>query len=309
MRNRPSRGRLSAALLSGLALATLCLAMAMPAAASARLAVGISDAGYGFFSDPLFTRVHAPVARDSAPWNVAVTHNRTRLITIRNWLAWAKMAHVTPLISFGGYSNSDVPSTAQYKAAVKQFLKDFPTVRNYTAWNEPDWIYRSLSRKPAQAAAYFNTLQGLCRSCTVAAGDAYLPAANLAPWLKQYARYLRYRPKAWALHPYDDVRGHKTAQLRTLMHYTRGPIWLDEISGVEQRGHWHFPSKQSTAAAARDEKFLFSLPKRYHQITAIYHYQWQASAQQPWDSGLLDTRGRPRPAYTVWANAVRGKLP
>ena len=311
MRNRPSRGRLSATLMSGLALATLCLAMAMamPAAASARVAVGVSDGSSTFMTDPLFKKLHAPVVRDIVPWNVALRHNHTAVNAIGVWLAAAKKANATPLISFGGYSSFDVPTVSQYKTAVRKFLKLFPSVHNYTAWNEPDWIYRSLSRKPALSAAYFNTLQSLCRRCTVAAGDVYLPAAQLGSWLSRYVPGLHYRPKAWALHPYDDVRGHSTAQLRTLMRHTSGPIWLDEISGVERRGHWRFPYQQSSAAAGRDEKFLFSLPKLYHRITAIYHYQWRAVAIQHWDSGLLDTRGRPRPAYSVFANAVRGKLP
>ena len=309
MRNRPSRGRLSATLMSGLALAILCLAMAMPAAASARVAVGVSDGGYTFMTDPLFQKLHAPVVRDIVPWNVALRHDHSAVKSIGTWLAWAKTDHATPLISFAGYSSFDVPTASQYKTAVQKFLKLFPSVHNYSAWNEPDWIYRSLSRKPALAAAYFNTLQSLCRRCTVAAGEAYLPAPNLGSWLRRYVGGLHYRPKAWAFHPYDDVRSHSTAQLQVFMRYTSGPIWLDEISGVERRGHWHFPYQQSSAAAGRDEKFLFSLPKRYHRITAIYHYEWRALAAQHWDSGLLDTNGRPRPAYSVFANAVRGKLP
>jgi hypothetical protein len=34
-------------------------------------------------------------------------------------------------------------------------------------------------------------------------------------------------------------------------------------------------------------------------VTAVYWYQF-AGAPGGWDSGLLDSRGRPRPAYCVW---------
>jgi hypothetical protein len=288
----------------------LCLTLALPGAASAGLTVGVNDNGYSFFSDPLFTKLHVRVARMGVPWDVAIKQDKRQLNYDRAWLTWAKMDHVTPLISFGLDGGSTyIPSTAKYRAAVQKFLRTFPSVRNYTAWNEPDWIYRTLSRNPAQAAAYFNTLTVLCRSCTIAAGDLYLPVPHLGPWLQKYARALHYRPKAWALHPYDDVRGHKTAQIQTFMKYTRGPVWLDEISGVESRGHWHFPDRQSVAAAGRDERFLFALPKRFHRITAIYHYQWRAVPHVGWDSGLLGTDGKPRPAYSTFAAAVKGHLP
>jgi Glycosyl hydrolase catalytic core len=201
---------------------------------------------------------------------------------------------------------------------VRAFIHDFPTVKLYTAWNEPDWIYRpALANHPTLAAAYYNALVKNCRGCTVAAGDLYRPVSGtgggLGAWIKAYQKGLRSKPRAWALHPYDDVRGHKTAQIQTLERYVGGAqVWLTEISGLIRRGHWAFPPKQSPAAAAKDEQFLFALPKRFHHITAIYHYQWQGTVDGPhtgWDSGLLGPKGVPRPAYWVVYNAAHGKLP
>ena len=65
-----------------------------------------------------------------------------------------------------------------------------------------------------------------------------------------------------------------------------GPIWLTEISGVERRGHCGCPNL-SPNRANTDERYLFTLPKRFHRIQRIYHYQWQAVTWAPWDSGLL----------------------
>ncbi len=131
----------------------------------------------------------------------------------------------------------------------------------------------------------------------------YLPATQLTPWIKAYKKGLHVKPSGWALHNYYDVRQHKATQLKALMKLTSGPIWLDEISGVERRGHWQYKN-QSAAAAARDEKFLFSLPHRYHRVARIYHYQWADDPAVGWDSGLVDRHGKPRPAYFVIKKAT-----
>ncbi len=292
-----------------LPLTCLCVlaVAAAPAAASAKLMVGVSDNNFYMFGAPRFQKLHVSTARDIVFWNAAVTKNKTALNTARTWITLAKETGATPLISFTGNGNY-IPTVAQYTAAVKAFIRDFPSVKLYTAWNEPDWIYHSLSRNPRLAAAYFNALVKACRGCTIVAGDLYRPASELGPWIRAYKAGLHYRPAAWALHPYDDIRSHTTSQIRTMEANTSGPIWLDEISGVEVRGHWQYRN-QGVVAAGRDEKFLFSLPKRFPRIARIYHYQWQASPKTPWDSALIGPLGAPRPAYYTFVDALHGKLP
>lgn len=300
--------RLGATLRTLLPLAILCAAAAAaPGSASAKVIVGMSDNNYAMFTQPRFQSLHITTVRDMVSWNVAVQRNKRELYQVNAWLGWAKAVHAAPLISFSGNGNY-VPTVAQYTAAIKAFIKRFPSVKAYTAWDEPDWMYRSLYRKPTLAAAYFNALVKSCRRCTIVAGDVHLPAAQLGRWLRAYKRGLHYRPVAWALHPYIDVRTHSTAQLRAMEANTSGPIWLDEVSGSLARGHWSYPN-QSAAAAGRDERFLFSLPKRFHRITRIYHYQWQANVKVPWDSALLAPSGAPRPAFSEFVNALHGKLP
>ena len=274
---------------------------AAPASAGA-VTVGIADSGTSYFTNPLFTALNIHQARDVVVWNAAVL-NGGDLAGARAWIDAAQAVHVTPLISFAGNGNY-IPTVKQYTAAVKAFIHDFPSVKLYTAWNEPDWIYRSLSKNPKLAAEFDNALVAACKGCTVAAGDLYLAAPQLGTWIKSYERYLKPRPKVWALHPYNDVRTLKTSQIQTLMKLTSGQVWLDEISGVERRGHWPYPN-QSVTAAAKDEQFLFALPKRFPRITRIYHYQWQDNPGVGWDSGLLDPNGKPRPAYYVLQKAAK----
>jgi hypothetical protein len=288
-------------------------AAAPAATAKPRLTVGIGDNGAAMFSSPQFTAVHPQAARLIVFWNVAVMKNKKYLNYARGWVKDAQRDGVQPMVSFGGNGNY-IPTVRQYTAAVKAFIHDIPSVKLYTAWNEPDWVYRSLSRNPGLAAAYFNALVRYCRRCTVAAGDVYRASSDgLASWVRAYRRGLHYRPKAWALHNYHDVRGHSTSQIRAFEGAIGrgGQIWLTEISGLIRRGHWQFKN-QSPAAANRDERYLFALPKRFHRITAIYHFQWQGTVDGPntgWDSGLIGPKGVPRPAYWTVKNAAHGKLP
>lgn len=293
---------------------------AVPAGAGA-VVIGIGDSNAAMFWNPNFTALGITTARDIVPWDVMTRRaDRGDLANFRFWLSQAEAAHVTPLISFGAdFTNpaaNYVPTVRQYKTAVQAFLKAFPQIKDYTAWNEPDFSYRSLARKPTLAANYFNTLYTLCHRCTVLAGDVYLPAsgtayidhaaATLRPWLRAYIKGIHHRPAGWALHDYTEIRGRNTSQLRILMSMTSGPIWLDETGGVLRRGHWKYRN-QSAAAAARDEQYLLSLTRRYHRIARIYHYQWQSNPKAGWDSGLLAANGRPRPAYTVLLNWMRGR--
>ncbi len=285
-----------------LSCAIVCAAM-LPSAASA-LVVGIGDQNAGMFSDPRFLALHIHEARLTVSWDVATAPSRrAELRADTAWLKAAAADNIIPLVSFSGIGNY-IPTVRQYTQAVSAFIHKFPKVTRYTPWNEPDWVYRSLSRHPLLAASFFNALVRQCRHCTVLAGDLYLPAPQLGPWVRAYRKGLAFRPAGWALHNYYDVRSHTTAQLQALMNLTSGPIWLDEISGVEDRGHWQYKN-QSPAAAARDEQFMFSLARRFKRISRIYHYQWQSATIAGWNSGLISPTGRIWPAYYVLQKAAR----
>lgn len=292
---------------------------ASASAASAQVVIGIGDSNTAMFSNPQFVALGVTTARYVIPWDVVTRKaDAGDLAAFRAWLSAAQADHVSPLISFGAdYTNpaaNYVPTVGQYQTAVKAFLNAFPQIKTYTAWNEPDFSYRSLARNPALAANYFNALYNLCHGCTVLAGDVYLPAtgtafidhaaATLGPWLRAYVKGIHHRPSGWALHDYTEVRGHNTSQLKILMSLTSGPIWLDETGGVLRRGHWQYKN-QSASAAAKDEQFLLSLTTRYRRIARIYHYQWQANPLAGWDSGLLAAGGSQRPAYTVLLNWIK----
>lgn len=303
-------------MLLGIVLALGCAAAAPVVAVAVTIGIGSGDRS--MFSDPRFLALHVTTARTVVPWDIATRRaDRGQLQSFRAWLRAAAAARVDPLVSFGADQTNPaanvVPTVTQYRYAVKRFLRRFPEISNYTAWNEPDFSWRRLARDPALAANYFNALDLLCLRCTVLAGDVYLPttgqrsinhaAGLLGPWLRAYIRGVHHRPDGWALHDYRDARDHNAAQLRTLLSMTSGPVWLDETGGVLRRGSW---PHQSAKAAAGDERFLVSLAKRYHRVKRIYHYQWHGVSSAGWDSGLIAPSGRPRPAYTVLLNRLRG---
>jgi hypothetical protein len=281
-------------------------AIAAPAAASAKVIVGMSDQNAAFFSDPKFTALHIHEARLVVPWDVASSPSqRSALSDVSAWLSAASATNVSPLISFGD-NHKYVPNVHQYVIAVRAFLKRFPQVHQYTAWNEPDFPWLSIARNPWLAAQYFNQLVFASRGKhnMILAGDMFMPAPQLGAYLRQYVRYLSVRPSGWALHDYRDIRARSTAQLSTFQRYTSGPIWLDETGGIERRGHWEYRN-QSATAAGKDEAWLFSMLRRYPRIGYVFHYQWQAWPTAGWDSGLIDPNGRERPAYKVVAAATR----
>lgn len=282
------------------ALAAVLGTMSLSAASAPAYTVGIGGIFPTGFANPLFLALHVHEARVGVPWNAAITRDPGQRLVLKAWLAAAKAAHVTPLISFSGIGHVS-PSVRQYSKAILAFVKQFPSVKRYTPWNEPDWTPRPLWKHPAQAAGYFNALHAACRHCTVLAGDVYLPAKQLRPWLAKYVKALHYRPSGWALHNYYDVRYHDAAQLKVLMKLTHGPIWLDETGGVEARSNW--PTK-SPKRAAVDERYLFSLPHRFHRISRVYHYHWQLTRLGSWDSALIGFNGGIRPAYWVVKKAA-----
>jgi hypothetical protein len=304
MINRSRKALLSLAL-------AVAFAAALPAAAGA-VVVGISDQTPAMFTDPHFTSLKIKQARLVVSWNIMDGHHDGELNATAAWVGTAFKAGVSPLISFGGDNRpgegNNVPSVGQYSFYVQKFLKRFPTIKQYTAWNEPDWPYRhGVADHPEVAAAYFNQLAFWCHGCTVVAGDfSDLPANQLRPYVKAYAKHLRHKPAAWAIHNYRDVRSHTTNVLKMLSSLTKGPIWLTEISGVERRGHWPYPNQNATAAG-RDEAFLFSLPKKFPRIARIYHYQWRDVPSAHWDSGLLGPNGEIRPALNVIAKVTGGQ--
>jgi hypothetical protein len=145
-----------------------------------------------------------------------------------------------------------------------------------------------------------------CRGCRVVAADL-LDLPSITKWIPVFKKAVKRRPRIWGLHNYGDANRFTTVGTRRMLRLTRGELWFTETGGVVKRSRTSpikFRSGVSHAADATDFvlRRLARLSSRVKRVY-LYHFQYQG-ADNPWDSGILDRSGRPRPAYKVvhkWA--------
>jgi hypothetical protein len=141
-------------------------------------------------------------------------------------------------------------------------------------------------------------------------GAELLDMPNMADWVDAYQEHLgkERSPRYWGLHNYLDANRLRTTGTRTLLGHTRGQIWFTETGGIVKRKKTKntvsFP--ESTTHAAKATRWVFDeLVPLSRRVTRVYLYQWNAKRGDSWDSGLVDPRGRPRPAFTVVRRELR----
>src|SRR2546421_1695485 len=97
---------------------------------------GIGDEQTQMFGSPLWRQLHMRIARYIAPYD-AVAHRDT-LARATAWIRAAEEQHVKVLVAFY-YSKrrpTVLPSVGSYRRMVQKFVRHFPYVRQYQAWNE-----------------------------------------------------------------------------------------------------------------------------------------------------------------------------
>ena len=92
-----------------------------------------------------------------------------------------------------------------------------------------------------------------------------------------------------------------------MIKHAKGQIWFTETGGIVGRRNKDkvgFPESAAHAAVATRWVFdeLVPLSRR---ITRVYLYHWNAVRGDNWDSGLIDARGRARPALRVVRTVLR----
>jgi hypothetical protein len=108
-------------------------------------------------------------------------------------------------------------------------------------------------------------------------------------------------PTVWGLHNYADVNRLQGWRTRELAHALGGQIWLTETGGIVRFGR-AFPNRRGSGLrrAARVLQFALRLAASQPSIKHVYVYDWSgASRATPFDAGLTDRFGRPRPGYRV----------
>jgi hypothetical protein len=287
-----------------LVVALAVVALYVPASGGA-LVVGIGDQKPEMFTDPLFEGLGIQHARLAVSWDaMEVDWERAE---VDQWLDQARAAGVTPLIGFTHARGDDrrvLPTPERFKYEFRQFRARYPWVTTFATWNEANHCGEPTCHRPSLVAAYYRAMTRECPSCTILAAEV-LDMPNMASWVDAFQQHLRRagspRPRLWGLHNYIDANRMRTSGTRALLAHTVGHIWFTETGGIVERRNKHkvgFPESPQHAAAATRWVFdkLVPLSRR---ITRVYLYHWNASRGDNWDSGLIDWRGRARPALGV----------
>jgi hypothetical protein len=301
-------------------------AAAKPAAKAARTPVahtastyltGLGDESPEMFSNADAQQLKTKIARYIAPYD-AVAHSYS-LDKAKAWIKYAEGQHMQILVAFyhSEYSPLRLPSVAQYKHYVEKFIKLFPRVHQYQAWDESNRgnIRGVLASPSASATAqYYQALIRVCKGCT-AVGLDVLDANDISPTLRYISEFKReigklrtVMPKIWGLHNYSDINRRESWRTRQLSRAMGGQIWLTETGGIVQFGG-AFPNRNGSGLkrAAKVLTYMFNVAGSQPQIKRLYIYNWiGGNTRTRFDAGLTDNHHRPRPGYVIVCKHLHG---
>jgi hypothetical protein len=322
---RPPRPRLLATLatalvlLAGLSIAPGALGSAKPprAHAAASYLTGLGDESDEMFGSQLWAQLHTKIVRYIAPYD-AVAHSYS-LDKATLFIREAEAHHQQVLVAFyhSEYTPLRLPSVASYQRDVQKFVKRFPHVRQYQAWDEANrgYIRGALASPSAVAdAMYYQALIRVCHGCTVIGLDV-LDAQDIGPTLEyisefrhEIGRLRTIMPKIWGLHNYSDINRLESWRTRELSRALGGQVWLTETGGIVQFGG-AFPNKRGSGLtrASKVLKYMFAVAGSQPQIKRLYIYDWTGgSASTRFDAGLMNAHDQPRPGYVVVCKQLHG---
>jgi hypothetical protein len=290
----------------------LCAAPASHAAAT----VGVSDQNPLTFTDPLFKPLNMKVARYIAPYDVMSDSKQAAVLD--QWIKNAKADNQKILISFEHSRRSGqqkkAPSVAAYTKALKKFKAKYPSVKEWSPWNEvnrcqtggrnegqPTAICSIKKNGPKLAAQYYAAARKVCgTSCKIVALDI-LDGENVGgavSYIRAFKRYAKPTPKIWGIHNYSDTNRFSSKRTKALLAATgKGEVWLTETGGIVKMGT-SFPF--STSRAAKALGCMFTLAKSSSRIKRLYVYQFNgAPSGSTFDAGVVGIDGTKRLGYTV----------
>lgn len=274
---------------------------------------GIGDDQDEMFANPLWQQLHTKIVRDIVPYDVAVRPYNLEHAT--EWIRAAEAQHQRILVAFyhSEYTPSRMPSVATYKRDVAKFIKLFPHIREYQAWDEAN--RGNVHSGPAQFsspsavedAKYYQALKRDCIPCTVVGLDV-LDQDDIYPTIDYIEEFKReiYRlhtlmPTVWGLHNYSDLNRLESWRTRDLVADLGGEVWLTETGGIVKFGG-AFPNKHGSGLtrAAKVLHFMFGVAASNPRIKRLYIYDWTGgTASTRFDAGLMNAHYKPRPGYVV----------
>jgi hypothetical protein len=281
---------------------TLLALSLMPAAAHARIGIGIADNKPDMFADTRFQELRLGYARLDLRWDVFSDPAATAQLDA--WMTGAHANGVQPLVTFDRSPAriSYNPTPQELAGALKAVRARYPFVKDFSSWNEAN-----MNKKPELVAKWWLALRKACPSCTVLATDL-LDKPNMIPWAQRFVKAAKRTPKVWGLHNYVDANTLSTKTTRKLLKSIGGNIWFTETGGIVRRANNSkliFPT--GTVRAAQVTSFIFGrLAKLSPRIQRVYLYHWDTGVGggPTWDSGFIGPEGETRPALSVLQGVV-----
>lgn len=295
-------------------LVPFCLAIASLAipATSQAFTTGLDDQSPSMYTSKYFKPLHIRTARYIAPYDIVEDSAQAR--SLFDWLTRAAQQHIEAHIAFthSRIHPNRLPSPAEYKQEIDKFKVDFAPfhVHSFEAWNEANrgnvnqggTVFHSPS--PSQAASYWEVLRSDCPGCTIVGLDV-LDSQNVSrtvSYIRAFQKAAKHQPSIYGLHNYSDTNRHHSTGTKAVLRATgRAKLWLTETGGVVKLGR-SFPNRhgEGLRRAAAALRYMFSLARSDRRIQRLYIYEWSsASRNDRFDAGLVDTRGKPRPGYSV----------
>jgi hypothetical protein len=319
---RPLALLLSGALLTvALVLATTPGAIAgasskQRARAAASYLTGVGDEQTEMFGNPLWQQLHTKIARYIAPYDAAV--RPYSLGQARQWIEAAQAQHQQVLVAFyhSEYTPTKMPSLAVYQRDVQKFVKLFPRVRQYQAWNETNRgnvAHLFSSPSALQSAEYYKALRSVCHGCTLTGLDI-LDGPSVSPSLRYISEFKRAilrlkvpMPSLWGLHNYSDTNRFQSTRTRAILAAVPGQVWLTETGGIVKFGG-AFPNRKGSGLkrASKALAYMFHLAASNSRIRRLYIFQWSgATGAARFDAGITDPHYNPRPGYVTVCRQLR----
>jgi len=316
------RLRLLTLVLSALAL------LALPAAAQARLTIGVAENNPQIFADPLFTKLKAKNVRVVVSWNVATARGSDEIVRVSQYLAAAQAARVTPLVTFEhARGNATIcnkrknrkkaqcklPSAKAYTKSIKAFHTLFPYVRNVVAWNEINHFTQPTSKNPKAAARFTSIARKVFKKGTVVAADILDQADNTrakhptfrstTKYVKKFRRYYKGPRKVCGVHNYSDINRFRTTGTKAIIKALGcKQVWLTEAGGIYKFTGFKASQKRQLKAT----RYMFKQARKIKAIKRLYVYTWFGGVTSRFDAGLV-AGGKPRKAYAEVRKQFRKK--
>ncbi len=288
---------LCAALMAAAVLAAPAHAVATPPL------VGIGEQNPEMFGDLQWRVLGLRDVRVIASYDAL--HSSWQRADLDAYMTAAHAAGARVLLGFGHSriesKEHHLPSVARFRHEFLAFRARYPWVKDYLTWNEANHCSQPTCNDPERAAAFYLTIRRHCPGCRIVAADV-LDGSKMLGWVRRFAHVVGTTNVIWGLHNYIDANRFRTRGTKTLLKAVKGDVWFTETGGLVKRENGSTVEfAGSTRHAADATNWVFKLAELSKRVRRVYLYHWTppTTPNPTWDSALVDSRDRPRPAYSV----------